>query len=135
MANKFIFEVDDMAEGVYMASGASADDAGCYTTTAYIHQTQETGRHDYRIQVDSKHDADHNSNSQQLEISFNLPVVFKYCNAQGASLASGDGTNTLFINLTYWNNHTDSIGIGDFIVTADEGLAITGVTMHDTGKC
>ena len=131
MANKFIFEVDDMAEGVYMASG----DSGCYTTTAYIHQTQETGRHDYRIQVDAHHNADHNSKAQQLEISFNLPVVYKSCNGHGASLAGGDGTNTLLVNFTYWNNRTDNIGFGDFIVTADEGLAITGVTMHDIGKC
>ena len=130
MANKFIFEVDDMAEGVYMASG----DNGCYTTKAYIHQRPETGRGDYRIQVDAQHNADHNSQAQQLEISFNLPVVYQSCNGQGASLAGGDNTTTLLVNLTYWNNRTDHIGFGDLVVTADEGLAITSVTMHDTGK-
>ena len=31
-----------MAEGVYAASG-------CYTASAYIHQTPENGRGDYRI--------------------------------------------------------------------------------------
>lgn len=39
-----------LAEGVYAASGA-----GCYTASAYIHQTNETGRHDYRIQVNGVH--------------------------------------------------------------------------------
>lgn len=33
-----------LAEGVYAASG-------CYTASAYIHQTPHTGRGDYRIQV------------------------------------------------------------------------------------
>lgn len=33
-----------LAEGVYAASG-------CYDASAYIHQTPETGRGDYRIQV------------------------------------------------------------------------------------
>ena len=32
---------DELAEGVYLASG---DGSGCYTTTAYIHQTPQTGR-------------------------------------------------------------------------------------------
>ena len=41
-----------LAEGVYMASG-------CYEASAYIHQTPETGRGDYRIQVNGKHNADH----------------------------------------------------------------------------
>ena len=34
---------DELAEGVYLASG---DGSGCYTTTAYIHQTPQTGRGD-----------------------------------------------------------------------------------------
>ena len=136
MSKPMIQAVDDLAEGVYMASGddMTAQGDGCYTTTAYIHQWPETGRDDYRIQVDAHHNADHNSKSQQLEISFNQPVTFKSCNASGASLAGGNGTNTLLINLTYWNNHTDNIGFGDFVVESDAGLSITGVVMHDTGK-
>ena len=43
-----------LAEGVYAASG-------CYTASAYIHQTPHTGRGDYRIQVNGKHNADHTS--------------------------------------------------------------------------
>ncbi len=31
-----LFTSDELAEGVYLASG---DGSGCYTTTAYIHQT------------------------------------------------------------------------------------------------
>ena len=130
MSKPMIQAVDDLAEGVYMASG----DGDCYTTEAKIHQRPETGRGDYRIQVDAHHNADHNSKSQQLEISFNQPVTYKSCNANGASLASGNGTNTLFINMTYWNNHTDNIGFGDLVVESDAGLSISGVVMHDTGK-
>jgi len=54
---------DELAEGVYLASG---DGSGCYTTTAYIHQTPQTGRGDYRIQVNAVHNADHTKEAQQL---------------------------------------------------------------------
>ena len=51
--SKPVVSVDNgLAEGVYAASGA-----GCYDASAYIHQTPETGRGDYRIQVNGKHNA------------------------------------------------------------------------------
>ena len=122
---------NELAEGVYAASGGS----DCYTTTAKIHQTPEIGRGDYRIQVDAHHDADHNSNRNQcLHISFNQAVVYKSCNAEGATLESGDGTTSLAIGLTCWNNHTDNIGFGDLVVESDPGLAITNVWMEDRAK-
>lgn len=118
---------EGMAEGVYAASGAT----GCYTTTAWIHQTPETGRGDYRIQVKAAHHADHTKDAQYLTITFNQPVTYNSCNGQGASLSSGDGTNTLVIKLGYHQNPTDNIGFGDLIVTSDAGLAITGVSITD----
>lgn len=114
---------EGLAEGVYAASGD-----GCYTTTAYIHQTPQTGRGDYRIQVNARHDADHNCNGQILTMSFNQAVDFVGANG---TLIDGNGTNTIRIQLNYWNNHIDNIGIGDVIVTSDPGLGITGITMSD----
>ena len=126
MYNKpVILTNDDMAEGVYAASG------GCYTTTAYIHQRPETGRGDYRIQVNAQHSSDHTNNAQTLTISFNQSVVYKSCNGQGATCISGDGTNTLQIGLTYWQNGTDNIGFGDLVVESDQGLSISSVVMSD----
>ena len=123
----------ELFEGVYAASG-DAEGGDCYNTTAHIHQSPETGRGDYRIQVDAHHNADHNSNAQVLHISFNQPVVYKSCNGNGAYLQSGDGTNTLLINLSYWNNHSDNIGFGDLVVESDPGLAIANVFVEDIGK-
>ena len=57
-----------MAEGVSAASG-------CYTASAYIHQTPENGRGDYRIQVNGKHNADHTKEAQVLTISFNRMLL------------------------------------------------------------
>lgn len=128
--SKPVIRVDSgLAEGVYMASGASAD--GCYTTTANIHQTPQTGRGDYRIQVNGQHHADHTKEAQILTISFNQPVTYVSCNGNGASLQSGNGTNTLVINLTYHQNGNDNIGFGDLVVTSDAGLAITSVSITD----
>lgn len=117
---------ENLSEGVYTASGANGE--GCYTTTAYIHQTPQTGRGDYRIQVDGKHHADHTKEAQTLTISFNQSVTYV---SGGAGIISGDGTTTLKVKLSYHQNPTDNIGFGDLVVTSDAGLAITGVSITD----
>ena len=54
-----------LAEGVYAASG-------CYTASAYIHQTPHTGRGDYRITGKmEKHNADHTREGTGSDNSFN----------------------------------------------------------------
>ena len=112
---------DELAEGIFAASG-------CYTATASIHQVPETGRGDYRIQVNGVHDADHTKETQWLHITFNLPV--EYSSSQG-TLESGNNTNTLHIRYTYHQNPKDNIGLGDLVVKADQGLAVTAVSITD----
>lgn len=122
--SKPVVSVDNgLAEGVYVASGA-----GCYDASAYIHQTPETGRGDYRIQVNGKHNADHTRESQTLTISFNQNVTYV---SGGAGLISGNGTPTLEVKLGYHQNPNDNIGFGDLIVTSNAGLSITGVSITD----
>ena len=114
---------NELAEGVYAASGA-----GCYTATAKIHQTPQIGRGDYRIQVNGKHSADHTKEAQVLTISFNQNVTYV---SGGEGLISGNGTSILKVKLSYHQNPNDNIGFGDLVVTADAGLAITGVSITD----
>ena len=119
---KPVVTVDNgLAEGVYAASG-------CYTASAYIHQTPEPGREDYRIQVNGQHKADHTKNAQVLTISFNKSVT--YVSSNGI-LSSGNGTPTLKIKFSYHQNPTDRIGLGELVVKADAGLEITGVSITD----
>ncbi len=127
----------DLAESVYAASGADGGSgADCYTVTTKIHQQPETGRGDFRIQVDAAHAATdgHHSGQQTLVISFNQSV--QYSSSNGA-LVSGDGTAELMIDYTYHNNATDNIGLGDLVVQADAGLAVTNAYLicnHDCGQ-
>lgn len=122
--SKPVVSIDNgLAEGVYAASGA-----GCYTASAYIHQTPQTGRGDYRIQVNGNHHSDHTREAQVLTISFNKNVTYV---SGGAGLISGNGTPTLEVKLSYHQNSNDNIGFGDLVVTADTGLAITGVSITD----
>ena len=116
-----------LAEGVFLASGDS-----CYSTTAYIHQTPETGRETYKIQFDAHHEADHCSNYNQcLHITFNQPV--EYVSSSG-TYEGGNGTCTLDIGLSYWNNKSDNIGNGSLEVKAGDSLAITFVWTEDRAK-
>ena len=64
-----ILRTEELAEGVYLASG-------CYTASAYIHQTPQSGSGEYRIQVNGQHSADHTKEAQTLTISFSLPVTY-----------------------------------------------------------
>ena len=122
-----IIKSGDIAEGVFMASGGEGSD--CYTVDAYIHQTPETGRGDYRIQVNAHHDADHNSNrKQRLVLYFNQPVT--YSSSNGQCLTTGE-VSTLEIQVAYWNNHVDNIGMGDVVVTSEPGLELLGAEMID----
>ena len=114
---------EELAEGVYANSGD-----GCYTASAYIHQSPEIGRGDYRIQVNGIHNADHTKETQWLYITFNIPVTYKSSNG---TLEAGDGTNTLVIKYNYHQNPTDNIGLGDLVVEAEAGLAITNVRITD----
>ena len=126
---------EDLSEGVYAASGmASGND--CYTVTAYIHQIPETGRGDFRIQVDAVHAAGdgHHSGKQTLVLYFNQAVLYKSSNG---SLVGGNGTSSINIDYSYHNNGTDNIGLGDVIVESDVGLAVTGAQLicnHDCGQ-
>ena len=127
-----ILDSDDIPEGIFAASGdpvAAETPVSCYTVTANIHQTPEVGRGDYRIQVNAKHNADHTREAQLLTISFNQPVTFK--DASGGVMTEGNGTNTLKIQYWYHQNPIDNIGLGDLIVEADQGLAITAISMTD----
>lgn len=132
-AKPILIDNDESFEGVYAASGAVAG-ADCYTVTAYIHQTPETGRGDYRIQVDGKHAAtdSHHSGVQVLTLSFNQPV--EYSESQG-TLVSGSGTAVINIQYSYHNNAVDNIGLGDVVVKSDQGLAVTGAVLSCNYDC
>ena len=121
-----------LAEGVYMASGAEGSE--CYQADAYIHQSPDNGNRTYRIQVNGKHNTTHTSDKQELVLSFNMPV--EYISSQGA-LLSGNNTSTIHIGYTYHNNPTDTIGLGDVYVKADDGLVITGCILlcGGAGEC
>ena len=124
-----VLGTEETAEGVYMASGSD-----CYTVTARIHQRPETGRDDYRIQVDGRHAAtdNHHSGEQILTLTFNQAVT--YISSNGA-LKSGDGTNTIEIKYNYHNNAYDNIGLGDVVVKSGVGLADPSAVLSCNYDC
>lgn len=127
-----ILRSDELAEGIYLASGVgpgggSTVGTDCYTVSGRITQTPETGRDSYCIQFDAVHSADHHSTGQVLVISFNQPVT--YVSSQGTS-CSGSGTSTLRIDYNYHSNYEENIGLGDVYVSAGDNLALTGAMLE-----
>lgn len=112
---------EGMAEGVYAASG-------CYTVTTNIRQKPETGRGDYRIQVDGVHAADHTREAQTLTITFNQEVT--YSSSNGTLVGSETGT-TISIGYTYHQNPNDNIGLGDLVVFSNPGLEVVSAKITD----
>lgn len=124
---------DGMAESVYMASGAIVG-PDCYTVTYNMHQSPQNGRGDYRIQFNGGHNATdgHHSGAQWLTIAFNQPVEYRESNG---TCISGDGTATIVIEFNYHNNAVDNIGLGDVVVTSDQGLTVTSATLSCNYDC
>ncbi|MBQ0112305.1 MAG: hypothetical protein KBT03_04160 [Bacteroidales bacterium] len=118
---------NDIAEGVYMASGDN-----CYTVTANITQKPELGRPNYCVKMNASHNANHHATQQQVMISFNLPVTYVSSNA---TTIWGNGTNNLILIFEYHSNNVDNIGLGELYVSADEGLAILNVSANCNESC
>ena len=88
--------------------------SSCYTCSAKINQRPETGRDDFRIQINAQHHGDHSCDQQILTVVFNYPVTFISCS--NGRLNAGNNTAHLQVKLNYHNNQNDNIGMGDFIV-------------------
>lgn len=119
---KPLFEItNDTTEGVYMASG-------CYTVTSVNTQKPQTGRGDYRIQVNATHKSNHTCEHQRLYVSFNQNIIYKSSNG---TLVSGSGTPHIAIDFYYHNNPTDNIGLGDLVVEAENNLEVVHISLDD----
>ncbi|MCH5187056.1 MAG: hypothetical protein J1F63_01535 [Oscillospiraceae bacterium] len=118
-----VLENEELAEGVYAASSGAGSD----TVTATMSQIADSG--DYKIHVTADHvdvDKDHGG-TQVLTITFNKPVEYSY--SIGGALKSGDGTNTLKVQFYNDDEGTANLNIGDIVVKADAGLAVTSTYM------
>lgn len=87
----------------------------CYTCTARINQRPETGRNDYRIQIDAHHNGNHMCDEQHLTVVFTAPVTFVNC-SNNNGLMGPNNSPTITVRLRYHNNQNDHIGMGDFTV-------------------
>lgn len=98
---------NDLAEGVYMASGVAGSD--CYTADVIRESEPAVGKAYYTFRVKSAHSGDHITDQEVVIISFNTPV--KYHNSEG-SLLEGDNTTTLRIGYGRHFNQSESNQFG-----------------------
>ena len=128
---------EELAEGVYAASGAVGGglvNSDCWTVSAYIHQRPETGRGDYRLQVDCTHlNPDHHRSSATVTIVFNQSVTVTNP-GNNAFTVSGSGSVISVGFDVGTSNPNEHRGWGDLIVTSDAGLEVVSVGITCTGK-
>ena len=104
--------------------------SSCYSCSARINQRPETGRDDFRIQINAQHHGDHSCDQQTLTVVFNYPVNFIGCS--NGSLSSSNNSTKIQVKLRYHNNPNDNIGMGDFIVkSAHHDLQIVSCYIND----
>jgi len=121
---------EELAEGVYACSGSNGHHGhGCYTTDWHIHQVEECGRKDYRIQVNAHHRANHTRCEQTAYFMFSCAVEF--VSSRSGCYVSGSGTNTIVVKYRYHQNPTDEIGLGDLIVKCDVAPTVMDVKVVD----
>ena len=102
----------------------------CYTCNAHINQRPETGRDDFRIQINAQHHGDHTCNEQILTVVFNHPATFISCS--NGSLNGPNNKSQIQVKLRYHNNPNDNIGMGDFIVkSSHKDLQIVNCFIND----
>lgn len=131
---------EELAEGVYAASGVAGSGSGCYKVEAHITQRPETGRENYCIQGDAVHNTVeldlHHSGEQILTLYFNQAVTFDWCSSANAQSHSGDGTPTLQIKYNWHAESRDERhGLGDIYVKSADGLEVTGAQMDCNYDC
>lgn len=122
-----IFDNEELAEGVY--AGGSGAGTGCYTIRITEHQRPETGRGDFRFQVDAHHETNHSGNRQIMVITFNQLDV-EYVSSNGSPLFGYTKGQVIKIEYGYTQNPTDNIGLGDIVVTADPGVVISKIEIE-----
>lgn len=102
----------------------------CYSCTAQINQRPETGRDDFRIQINAQHHGNHICDEQYLTVIFSNRATFISCS--NGSLMGPNNTERIEVRLRYHNNPNDNIGMGDFTVKSDDkSLSIVDVFMAD----
>ena len=112
------------------SSGGSGQGSKCYSCEAKINQRPETGRDDFRIQINARHNGDHSCDEQLLTIVFNHPATFISCS--NGSLNGGNNTTMIQVKLRYHSNQNDNIGMGDFIVKSSHNdLQIINCYIND----
>ena len=112
------------------SGGNTQNGSSCYTCSAKINQKPETGRDDFRIQINAQHHGDHSCDEQLLTMIFNYPVNFISCS--NGSLNSPNNNSRIQVKLRYHNNPNDNIGMGDFIVKSSHNdLIIVNCYIND----
>lgn len=134
-----VIGTEDVAESIYMASGA-----GCLT--AVITKTGEdlSAANWSQFNIRLQHDAEHHNNKQTIVVKFNIPVNIR--TNDGSWIPSGEGTT--HITFTRSNNHMECYGNTECsfsVVPADGSISASAITaeissvsdsgLHVQGEC
>ncbi len=134
MYNKpLILTNDDMAEGVYAASGGSrsASITGCWTGTATLNQKPELGQDCYTVHFDAHHESvSHLSPNTKIVVKFNQNITLgqQWYDVQSCTV-NGD---TITAYRYSGANPGEGFGSTGLYIKANDDIGIISVYMSET---
>lgn len=129
---------EDLAEGVYAASGASVPVSTCYKVSGFGCQDPYaivgTELNAWTVHVDGFHsvDAGHHSTYRVVTLTFNHSVKVVDWEEANTTVITGEGT-TIVVSLNHHNNPNEPIGLSGLVVSVENSvtdLKVTGASIH-----
>lgn len=127
-----IIPIDEMGEGVYMASGSVGDCLSINGSIEYTPDMQFSGGR-YSIRLTASHSGNHFSHKQRATIMFNQSVTFY--EQQGGGVCTGASSGNVLV--IEWDLSGYGIGPGEqhgygyLKVESEPGLQILSITAED----
>lgn len=110
---------EDMAEGIFAASGASLD-GSCWTASAESSQDYVDGNHIFRIKATHTPIVEHISTACTFTVPFNYPI--QSCHSENDWQCTPSGNNVIVTRVNHANAYKsgDETNFGLWVSTGDE---------------
>ena len=132
MATPMIFAVDDLAEGVYLASGTAVPTSSVFEASGTLEEQAADwdGTRNWTVNISGQNVSDHQVNNVNIVLSFERPVTYSWSTAGGGPAGGYVGDQITFTGA--WGGVAPGGWVGYQVAIktdASEAPVISGVTI------